>query len=215
MGRPIKKIFIGERGAGNAGGESLADVTIGGTADSGIVDNDDLIISAPDIEGGVQAAGYVVSGAGDIDSVVITEPGNGYTSIPTVSVANISNRTLTGVLSSTNAGVINCEAFIPAVDGGTGIEAGDIIAQRASRTYRVTTTEGTGDCQLVDTVPVAGEMRIPALDSTGNSYWVTKLLNRTVLLTQNNEATTFEFASGVKVGWADVAVLDHSVKITS
>jgi len=215
MGRPIKKIFIGERGAGNAGGEGVASVAIGGTADINIVDNDPLVFSAPDLVGGVIAAGYVVSAGtpgvdADIDSIVITEAGSGYTSVPTVSVANQANRTLTAVLTTTGVGVINCEADI-----GSGVEVGDIKAQKATRTYRVTTGSGTGECELVATGPAVGEMRIPALDSTGNSYWVTKLMNRTVILTQNTEANTFQFADGAKAGWADEAVLDHSVKITS
>ena len=60
MGRPIKKIFIGERGAGSAGGEGLASVTLGGTNNStGYTGGDALTIGAPDLVGGVQATGTV------------------------------------------------------------------------------------------------------------------------------------------------------------
>ena len=57
-------------------------------------------------------------------------------------------------------------------------------------------------------------MAIVALDETGKTYWVNKLTNNTVVLTQSG-AAGHEFASGVKVKWADVEVLNVSVKITS
>lgn len=209
MGRPIKQLFIGNRNPGGVGGEGVADVTIGGTADVGIIDQDPLVISAPDLAGGVQAAGYVVSAAGDIDSIVITEAGSGYLSAPTVTVANQTNRTLTAVLTTGTQNAIACTAFL---EGGSNLAA-DIIAQKGATTYRVQTADGIGECSLVAATPsAAGEMAIVATDSAAGTYWVTKLYNNTCILTQN---TGTEFADGAKVKWADTAVLNESVAITN
>lgn len=209
MGRPIKQIYIGNRNPGGVGGQGVASVTIGGTADVGIVDNDPLVISAPDLAGGVQAAGYVVSAGGDIDSVVITEAGSGYTSVPTVSVANQANRTLTAVLTTGGVAVIAATAYVTATN-----LAADIVSQRGDTIYRVTTSEGTLDCKLVAATPAAaGEMAIVATDSAAGTYWVTKLYNNTCVIYQN---TGTQFADGSRVKWAKdgVAVLNESVSIT-
>lgn len=216
MGRPIKKIFIGERGAGNAGGEGVASVTVVAGDSAGFVDLEPLIIPAPDLVGGVQAVGHILVAAGAVDSVVMTVVGSGYTSVPTpITVDTVAGTEttlgLTAVLTTTGAAVIAASAYVT----GNDLSA-DMIAQKGDITYKVTTTEGTLECALVAAVPSAvGEMAIVATDSTGNTYWVTKLHNRTVRLVQNVENTTFEFDAGSVVGWADVAVLNKSVKITS
>ena len=317
MGRPIKKIHIGERGAGNAGGEGLASVTLGGTNNStGATLGDALTIGVPDLVGGVQAVGTVaiyadgallegvttfgigglgvdggggaaveytgVTGtggsgtgaiftitkantnlvtdysdltieittigsgftladdivilgsaiggvdttndltltvttfvtAGTVMSTTITTAGDGYTSAPTVSqsVGTQGTLSMTGVLTATNAAVIAASAF---VTGGSSNIA-DITAQKGTKTYRVTTTDGTEDCKLVAKVLVAGEMEIIATDSLGNTYWVTKLFNNTAVLKQKVDlgSNGYEFADGVRVKWADTAVLNDSVKIT-
>ena len=119
MGRPIKKIFIGERSGAGAGGSGLASVTIsnGGTGYAAGT----LVISAPDLEGGVQAVGHILSAAGAIDSSVITTAGSGYTSPPTVTAptGTIGTGTLTAVLTVSATKVILATAFIPVADGGT------------------------------------------------------------------------------------------------
>ena len=210
MGRPIKKIHIGERGTGNAGGEGVASITISGTADIGIIDNDPLVISEPDLVDGVQAAGYVVSAGGDIDSVVISEAGTGYTSAPTVTTLNQATRTLTAVLTTNGPAVISASAFVAA----TNLYA-DIKSQKSTTRYRVATAEGTLDCTLVQATPSAvGEMAIVATDSAGGTYWVQKLFNNTVILTQSGTGP-WEFATNDKVKWADAPVLNDAVKITS
>ena len=207
MGRPIKKIFIGNRAPGGIGGQGVASVTLtaGGTGYT----TGALVISAPDLNDGVQAAGTFTETAGVIDSVTITEEGSGYTSVPTVDgdAGGNADATLTAVLT-TRAASIAANAYVT----GNNLEA-DIEAQKGSRTYRVTTSEGTIECTLTAAVPTAiGEMEIPATDSAAGTYWVTKLTNRKVRLSQN---TGTEFAEGAIVKWADVAVLNESVKITN
>ncbi len=311
MGRPIKKIFIGERGAGSAGGEGVDSVTLAGTNNStGYTAADALTIAAPDIPDGIQSVGevtvyadgallegvttltsptgtevdevatytlvsqksttgtgtgavftidkaggqidysdltitittigsgyvatddIVIDGAdlggttvtndltitvssfvtnGTIATAVLTVAGSGYTSIPTVTAptGTVGTLTLTGVLTTDGAVVIASTAFI---SGGSNLVA-DIEAQKGTKTYRVTTTDGTEECTLVAATPSAGgEMAIIATDSAAGTYWVTKLMNRTVIVTQN---TGTEFADGAKVKWGDTAILNNTVKITS
>jgi len=214
MGRPIKKIFIGERGAGAPGGEGVASVTVVAGDSSGFTDLDPLTIGVPDLVGGVQAVGHVLSAGGAIDSVVMTVVGSGYTSAPTVTAVTGGTQgtaTLTAVLTTTGAAVIAATAYI-----ATTNESADMIAQKGDTTYRVeTATDGVGECSLFNDTPVAiGQMAIIATDSAGGTYYVTKLYNNTVRLDPTN-GTGVQFTLGSKVAWADVAVVDYSVKITS
>jgi len=75
----------------------VCDVNIGGTADSGIVNGDSLIVNNTG-HGGTGFAGTVVVTAGDITGITITNVGSGYTSAPTLSVTGLTYRTLTAVL---------------------------------------------------------------------------------------------------------------------
>lgn len=62
MGRPIKKIFIGERAGFGSGGEGLASVVVGGVNNSdSFTVADALTIGAPNLVGGVQAEGEVAT----------------------------------------------------------------------------------------------------------------------------------------------------------
>lgn len=215
MGRPIKKIFIGERGAGSPGGNGVASVTLGGTNNSsGYTDLDAVTIGAPDIVDGVQAVGHVLETAGVIDSVVITEPGSGYTSPPTVTAdtGTQGTLTLTAVLETGGALVIQSTAYVTS----SNLSA-DMIAQKGDITYRVETSEGILECDLINDDPTAvGEMAIIATDSASGTYYVTKLYNNTVRLDPTN-GTGSQFALGDKVEWAKdgVAVVNYSVSISA
>jgi len=221
MGRPIKKLFIGERAGAGTGGSGVASVTIGGTNNStGYTDLDALTIGAPDLEGGVQAVGHVTETAGEIDGTVITVEGSGYTSAPTVTAptGTIGTTTLTAVLTTGDTPVILATALGL---GGSNLNA-DIIAQKGQTIYRVETADGIFEANLVDSAGAAhgtpnadGEMQIIATDSGGATYSVIKLYNGHVRL--ENIGGSPEFADGVKVKWAQdgVAVLDDSVKITA
>ena len=216
MGRPIKKIFIGERGPG-AGGSGIADVELvaGGTGYTAGA----LIISAPDLPGGVQATGTYTVSTGTIDSVTITDAGSGYTSEPTIEGDVGGTGAVLKAVFETEDGqpVIAATAFL---EGGSNLSA-DILAQKGATIYKVTTADGTGECNLVDsngaahgTPAAAGEMQIIATDSGGATYSVTKLYNGHVRL--ENIGGSPEFADGVKVKWAKdgTPVLNESVSIT-
>ena len=213
MGRPIKKLFIGNRNSDGLGGEGLASVTLGGTNNStGYTTGDALTISAPDLPGGTQAVATVTATAGVIDGVVVSTAGTGYTSAPTVSAdtGTQGTLTLTGVLTTSTTNAIAISAYVP---GGSSAVAGDIVAQKGSKTYRVTTAQGTGECVLVAAaIPTEGQMNITATDSAGGTYYVKKLTNRTVVVLP---ATGSQFDEDAKVPWADSATLNVSVAITN
>ena len=213
MGRPIKKLFIGNRNSDGLGGEGLASVTLGGTNNStGYTTGDALTISAPDLPGGTQAVATVTATAGVIDGVVVSTAGTGYTSAPTITAdtGTQGTLTLTGVLTTSTTNAIAISAYVP---GGSSAVAGDIVAQKGSKTYRVTTAQGTGECVLVAAaIPTEGQMNITATDSAGGTYYVKKLTNRTVVV---RPATGSQFAEDAKVPWADSATLNVSVAITN
>lgn len=68
-------------------GESIASVTVGGTATGKTAGTYPATISAPNVIGGIQATGtVVVSAGGAIATFTVTNAGSGYTSIPTITV---------------------------------------------------------------------------------------------------------------------------------
>ena len=220
MGRPIKKRFIGERAGLSAGGEAVLQVDTTAGNSSGYTDLDPLVIDAPDLEGGVQAVGHVLSAAGAIDSAVITEQGSGYTSVPDVTApaGTQGTGTFLAILTASGNKVILATAFL---EGGSNLNA-DIVAQKGNIRFRVVTGDGTGECTLADgagvahgTPAAAGEMQIIATDFGGATYSVTKLYNNTVVL--ENIGGSPEFADGTRVKWAKdgVAVVNDAVAITA
>jgi len=203
----------------------ISDITLT-TDGSGFILTEIVTIDGADI-GGVTTTndmtfvvGTFVAGTNDcIDTVVVTEAGSGYTVAPTITAptGSLNTLTLTGVLTAGSLPIIIATAFL---DGGAN-EPADIEAQKGNDTYRVTTTDGTGECTLTSdgvtahgTPTAAGEMQILAYDSGDGIYSVTKLYNGHVRL--QNISGTPEFADDVKVKWAEdgVAVLDYSVSIS-
>lgn len=79
----------------------LTAIAIGGTVDTTVTVgvNQPLTVSAPNLAAGVQATATYTSAAGDIDSVVITNAGSGYTAPPTITAPGQVNRTLTGTIT--------------------------------------------------------------------------------------------------------------------
>ena len=95
---------------------------------SGFSDLDPLTITAPDLPGGVQAAGHVLSAAGAIDSAVVTQPGSGYTSPPTVTAVTGGTQgtaTLIAEIGSDTAGVTYITCIIT-TDDPLRIEVGGV-----------------------------------------------------------------------------------------
>jgi hypothetical protein len=66
---------------------------------------------------------------------------------------------------------------------------------------------------LVAAAPAASEMNIVATDSSGNTYYVTRLFERLAIVTRKT-GSSYEFATGSRVKWGETAaVLNASVKI--
>lgn len=101
--------------------------------------------------------------------------------------------------NTTGAGQqIQVTAFIPTADGGSSAVTGYIVKQVGSKRFRVTTAQGTGVCQLVTTVPTAGQVRIQLTDSASGTYFAQKISGRKVTVTAG---TGTQFATGSTAGW--------------
>ena len=234
MGRPLNKKFFGNRNIGTTGtadngigGQGLASITIGSNNSEGYAANDPLIITAPQLPGGVQAVAKIatVDEDGKILTIEVTEKGSGYTSAPTVTedVGGVQGTTTFTAVLTTDSGsagsATNQENAIAAyafVTGGSN-KLGDIVKQVSSRRYKVKTADGTMVCQLVTdgVANAAGEMTITATDSSSKTYYVKKLTARKAVLIPFGTAG-HEFASGASVKWTfGSAVLNSAVTITN
>jgi len=216
MGRPLKKKFFGNRNTDGSGlgGEGVASVTLGGVNNStGYTTGDAVTFSAPDLADGTTATGTVVATAGVIDSITITNAGKGYTSAPTVTAptGTIGTLTLTAVVTTSNQNAITFSSF---VTGGSNQTDGDIVKQTGARTFMVSNSDGDQKCKLVAKTPnTAGEMMVNATDSTGATYYVTKISGRKATLTQYGGGA-HEFTDGTAVRWTlSSPTLDTTVQL--
>jgi hypothetical protein len=169
---------------------------------------------------GGSGAGVVLTLTYRAKTVVITDPGSGYSAAPTATATlSVTINTITMLASSAVGG--QEPAIIPQAFIATQSLPGDIIKQVSGYRYKVITSESVNNiptiCKLVAATPAAvGEMVIPATDSTGNTYFVTKLTNHRAVLTQAVLSTTFQFATGSVANWTfGTAVVNVSVKITN
>lgn len=114
----------------------------------------------------------------------------------------------------TSTSSIGSNAFsISANVNGTSSIQGDILKQESSRRFRIRTTDGTAVCRLTNAAPQSGEVRLTAVDSVGDTYYIDKLTSRTALVTQGNGS---QFATGAKVPWnITEAVVNTSIKINT
>ena len=226
MGRPIKKTYFGFGNAGGIGGEGFGSLVVSNpSANAGYSTTTAVtwVASAPQLPGGVAAAGTAnvqfLTGQGRIQSLGITTAGTGYTSTASVTLtfspARVSGTAAVVVINLANA-VTNSIAVSAWVPSGTQALTADAVKQTSSQRYRVTTSEGTGVCELVARAPAAGgEMNITALDSAGNQYYVTKLTARRAVVYQKS-GSGYEFFNGDSVGWnLSAAQANVSVKVVS
>lgn len=196
----------------------------------GDLPQDSQTITMTKIAGTGTAATFVVDVLFRVASATITEKGSGYkgtetftftkpgTTSGTVPAGTITLTTDSGSAGSTTnqENAIIGYAYIPAANGGTQRLVCDIKKQTNDRRYKVTTSEGTGICQLVTdgVANAAGEIDITAFDSDGGEYWVLKLTSRKVVLVQKGVGGGTQFATGTSVPWTlGNAVEDYSVKI--
>jgi hypothetical protein len=135
-----------------------------------------------------------------INSIVVTEAGKGYTTVPAVTTSPSGNATLTAVLTTTRGNGLSVT-----VNLGAGAAAADIMKQASSARYLVRTAAAQGVCKLVAKASgslLDGEMNLIATDSLGSTYYVRKLTARRALLTQLTDGGSgFEFATNARAGW--------------
>jgi hypothetical protein len=215
MGRPLNHKYFGDLNANatnqaeQTGGEGVASVTAPagtlGTLVNGTYTIPAASITAPQIAGGKKAVLRVVVTAATTYTVTVVSPGTGYTAAPTItfngSVAG-GTGSATPVATLTTTSIPNAIAFQAFVTGGSNQTSGnDIIRQTGSKRFQVRTSDGVQICKLVQATPAAaGEMAITATDSTSKTYYVRKITNRLVTLTQYGSAG-HEFANGKQVKW--------------
>lgn len=133
---------------------------------------------------------------------------------------------ITAVLAAavTTGNTIQGNAWIT---GGVVGSQADIVSQRSSRRYRVTNADGTNVVRLPKATETglantyqgpfaAGIMTISATDSTGGTYWVTKIESRTATITPGGSGPGTQFAANAHVQWTmNTAVLNTSVKLAT
>lgn len=234
MAAKLNKKYFGNRNIGTTGttddkigGQGVASVTISGVWSGFTQATSTVTFTAPQLPGGVTAAGTVTITTGAPVSVTITEKGSGYTSAPTVTIADSdvgaeTSGTAVAVLttdtgapgSSTNQeNAITPYAY---VTGGTR-KIADIIRQVGGRRYKVKTADGTMTCSLKTSAAsnAAGEMDLTATDSSGKTYYVKKLTGHKATLVRYG-TIGWEFATDTAVQWTfGSAVSGVSVKIAN
>lgn len=213
MGRPINKKFFGNLaspyddaqtgGATGVGGEGVATVALNNTGTLYTTSTTlTATFSAPQIKGGVRAAGTVTTNAaGNIASFTLTTAGTGYTSVPTITLPATTGTTATFTVALTT-GVQNAIAFTSYLTtGSNAVSGGDIMKQEASRRYLVQNSEGIGQVRLVASGTLSpGEMSIIATDGSGATFYVTKLTARKATLV-NRTNTSTAVVTGATAGW--------------
>ena len=127
----------------------------------------------------------------------------------------------------TTANTIQANANISISAGGSGGRLSDITSVKGSRRYRVTNDQGTDTVRLIKSTecgaantaggpPTYGTMTISATDSTGGTYWVTKLDGRTATITPGGSGPGTEFSANAQVIWSvNAAVLNTTVKLAT
>ena len=106
----------------------------------------------------------------------------------------------TGTIGNTaNTGATQIQ-FTGFVTGGSA-NTGYATRQTGSKTFRITTTDGTGDLLLTAVASgslTAGQCQLTATDSVGGTYYVSKITSRYVTLVPNDGT---QFSSGDRALW--------------
>ena len=158
----------------------------------------------------------------------VTDPGSGYIGTETITFSTAPNggeiRAVGTLTYTTDDGrPYDAEAF-PAIiayakttSGGTN-KIADINKQQSTRKYKVTTTDGTAFCTLKAGAPTTvGEMSITATDSSGKTYYVTKITRHLATLTPYG-SSGWEFSTDSRAQWVvgtATPVYGVSVKLQS
>jgi hypothetical protein len=149
-----------------------------------------------------------------VKSATINQKGSGYTGAETFTVTTYSMTTGAApagtIVLTTDSGRVSSStnqenaiiAYAKTTSGGTS-KAADIIKQSGARRFKVKTSDGTAICKLKSSaVSAEGEMTITATDTTGGTYFVTKISAHKVTVTRGNGTA---FATGASVPWTFVS----------
>jgi hypothetical protein len=166
---------------------------------------------------GTGAAATITYG---VSGIVVTEKGSGYTTVADAGITFSSGTAAATPVLTTDDGIPysadNQEnaIIVYANTDNNGSKIGDIIKQRSTKRFLVTTADGTAICALKSSaVSAEGEMTITAVDSDGGTYFVTKIGSRRCTITRG---TGTQFATDSSVSWSfDAAVEDESVQIAN
>lgn len=168
---------------------------------------------------GTGAAATITYG---VSGIVVTEKGSGYSSVADAAITFSGGAAAATPVLTTDNGIPysagNQEnaiiVYAKTTSGGTS-QIGDIIRQVGTRRYKVKTADGISTCRLVAAAPNYGEMTITATDSSGKTYYVTKLTGHKATLTQYG-TIGWEFATDTAVQWTfGSATLNTTVKIAN
>lgn len=156
-----------------------------------------------------------------VSGVVVNEKGSGYTS-PTDAAVTFSGGAAAGTaVLTTDSGAVGSATnqenaiIIRANTANSGVKIGDIKSQRGTRRYRVITADGTAVCSLVaNASPTVKHAYIKATDANGNTYFVTKLTERRVVLHQwtRNGGQAWLFETNESAKWTFGAAQSGSYK---
>jgi hypothetical protein len=172
-----------------------------------------------------------------VKSITIVNKGSGYITVPSLSW---NGHTFTGqTIPSGNTPVLTTDSggyngnsaqnvttnqenailiYAKTASGGS-VLLGDITKQQSSRRYKVKTTDGTTVVKLVAATPGFGEATITATDSSGKTYYVTKLTAHKARLTPyGTSGHEFPLLAGLpqSVKWTfGAAALGDTVQIAN
>jgi hypothetical protein len=231
MGRPLNKKYFGNRNIGSAsvttddgiGGKGIASVTIAGSWSGFTQATSTVTFSAPQLPGGVTATGTVTITAGAPASVTMTEKGSGYTSLPTVTIADSdvgaeTSGTATAVfeVDTGNVGSVtneeNAILMTAYLTGGSALSV-DIKKQVSTNRFKVTDGTRTGIVKLTGSLAdAAGEGSVRLLDTDGGTYFATKITSRKAVITRGTGTQT-AFVTGTSVKWNMTAATATSLLI--
>jgi len=165
-----------------------------------------LVTSGPAVNA-TYGAGLTITPTYRAKAVVITEKGSGYSHAVDASVSFTQSVTASAVTMITDTGVVgsadsqeNAIAMYAYLTGGSSVLV-DIKKQVSGRRYKVTDGTRTGIVKLkASAVSAAGEATVVATDSTGCTYYVTKITAHKATLTRFGGGS-YEFATGAAVPW--------------
>lgn len=155
--------------------------------------------------GGTGAQANITYG---VKSVAVSNGGSHYINVADAAITFSSgSASATPVLGTSNAANKGLLVYTYIIDGTEGAVA-DIMKQESSHRYLVKTRADNGlvgQCMLVAKDPgylYPGEMCLIASDTTGSTYYVTKLTaHRATLTRQTSVGGGWRFATGDVAGW--------------